>query len=69
LGQLLLALSTEMVEKVSRRTGGKLPIIASGGIMAPDDARVKLEAGAALVQVYTGLVYYGPGLVRDIIKT
>ena len=49
-----------------RRTGGRLPIVASGGVMTPADARAKLEAGASLVQVYTGLVYEGFGLLRRI---
>ncbi len=67
-GKPLFELSTEMVEKVVQRTGGKLPVIASGGVMTPDDARRKLDAGASLVQVYSGLVYYGPGLVRDVVN-
>jgi dihydroorotate dehydrogenase len=48
------------------RTLTNLPIIASGGIMTPDDARRRLDAGAALVQLYTGFVYRGPRLVREI---
>jgi dihydroorotate dehydrogenase len=43
-----------------------VPIIAVGGIMTPSDALEKLDAGAALVQVYSGLVFYGPSLVHDI---
>ncbi|WP_277872978.1 nitronate monooxygenase [Raineyella fluvialis] len=43
-----------------------LPVIGVGGIMTADDARAMLQAGAALVQVYTGFIYSGPGLVRDI---
>jgi dihydroorotate dehydrogenase len=58
-----------MVERISQRTQGKLPIIAAGGIMDADDAREKLNAGATLVQVYTGLVYRGPGLVKEIISS
>lgn len=42
-------------------------MIGVGGILGPADAREKLGAGAALVQVYTGLVYRGPALVRDIV--
>jgi dihydroorotate dehydrogenase len=44
-----------------------LPVVACGGIMSPEDAADRLEAGAALVQVYTGLVYEGPGLIRRIV--
>ncbi len=65
-GRPLAAMSTQMVAKVVQRTAGKLPVIACGGIMSPDDAQGKLDAGAVLVQVYTGLVYYGPALARDI---
>ena len=60
--------STEMVRKIYHYTQGKLPIIGVGGIMCADDAREKLEAGASLVQVYTGLVYTGPGLVKNIVR-
>jgi len=59
--------STQLVKKIYSRTGGKLPIIGVGGVMSPDDAREKLDAGAWLVQVYTGLVYAGPGLVKNIL--
>lgn len=58
--------STAMIAKIHQRTGGMLPIIGVGGIMSVEDAREKLEAGAKLVQVYTGLIYTGPRLVRDI---
>jgi dihydroorotate dehydrogenase len=50
------------------RTNGRLPVIAVGGIMNAAGARRKLEAGATLVQVYTGLVYAGPGLVQQIVR-
>ena len=59
--------STQMVRQIYERTGGRLPIVAVGGVMSAEDARAKLEAGASLVQVYTGLVYAGPGLVREIL--
>jgi dihydroorotate dehydrogenase len=58
--------STAMVSCIARKTNGKLPIIGVGGVMNPLDALEKLEAGARLVQVYTGLVYTGPGLVKQI---
>jgi dihydroorotate dehydrogenase len=60
--------SREMVSEIFKRTGGSLPIIGVGGIMNPDDARAMLDAGASLVQVYTGLVFAGPGLVKDILN-
>jgi dihydroorotate dehydrogenase len=58
--------STAMVSCIYRKTNGKLPIIGVGGVMNPLDALAKFEAGATLVQVYTGLVYAGPSLVKQI---
>jgi dihydroorotate dehydrogenase len=60
--------STEVVRQIYQLTGGELPIIGVGGIFSPEDAREKLEAGASMIQVYTGLVYRGPGLVRAILE-
>jgi dihydroorotate dehydrogenase len=48
-------------------SGGRLPVVAVGGIFDADDAQRALDAGAALVQVYTGLIYRGPALVRTIL--
>jgi dihydroorotate dehydrogenase len=45
---------------------GKIPVIAVGGIMSAADAQRKIEAGASLVQIYTGFIYAGPKLVADI---
>jgi dihydroorotate dehydrogenase len=59
--------SLAMVRRISELSGGHLPIIAVGGIMSAADARAALDAGASQVQVYTGLVYRGLRLVRDII--
>jgi dihydroorotate dehydrogenase len=56
------------VRAIVRLTGGRLPVVAVGGIAGPEDARRVLDAGAALVQVYTGLVYRGPALVRSILS-
>lgn len=67
-GEPLRDLSTVLIDKIARRTGGKLPIIGVGGVSGPEDARAKLSAGASLVQVYTGLVYRGPFLVRQILR-
>jgi dihydroorotate dehydrogenase len=56
-----------MIREIHQRTAGKLPIIGVGGIMSIDDARAKLDAGAVLVQVYTGMIYRGPGLAGEIV--
>ncbi len=68
-GNPLRARSEEMLQKIVRRVNGQVPVISVGGIMTPEDAKRRLEMGAALVQVYTGLVYHGPGLVREIVKS
>jgi len=49
-------------------TGGTFPIISVGGIHSPDDAKKRLDMGASLVQIYTGLVYEGFGLVKRILQ-
>ena len=67
-GAPLGAFAQAFLEKTVRRLDGALPVIAAGGVMTPQDARARLDAGAALVQVYTGLVYAGPGLVREILQ-
>jgi dihydroorotate dehydrogenase len=67
-GAPLSALSTQMVKKVCGRLQGRLPVIASGGVMCAADAQEKLAAGACLVQLYTGMIYSGPGLVREILN-
>ena len=58
--------SDEIVRYLRAKMGPDFPIIGVGGIMSAQDARDKLKAGASLVQVYTGFIYEGPGLVRDI---
>lgn len=60
--------STEMIRNVFQLTQGKLPIVGVGGIMDSTGAREKLEAGASLLQIYTGLVFSGPGLVKQIVQ-
>jgi len=65
-GKPLFSRSTEIVARLSGILQGELPIIACGGIFSADDARAKLGAGASLVQIYTGFIYRGPGLVREI---
>jgi dihydroorotate dehydrogenase len=58
--------STEVVAYIAGKTGGKLPIIASGGIFSAADAKEKMAAGACLVQVWTGFIYEGPGTAKKI---
>ncbi len=67
-GATLTARSTEVVARVAGLLQGAVPIIGVGGIMGPEDAVAKLDAGATLVQVYTGLIYEGPGLVKRIVR-
>ncbi|MEI8131094.1 MAG: quinone-dependent dihydroorotate dehydrogenase [Leptolinea sp.] len=68
-GKPIKSSNTELVRKVVKLTGGDLPVIASGGVMAPRDAQEKIDAGASLIQLYTGLIYYGPALVKDILNS
>jgi dihydroorotate dehydrogenase len=65
-GAPLRAMSTQVIGKLARALGGRMPIIGVGGILSGADAREKIAAGARLVQIYTGLVYRGPELVREI---
>mgnify|MGYP001247133357 CR=1 FL=1 len=58
--------STEVIRAIYRLTGGNLPIIGSGGIFDARDAYDKIRAGASLVEIYTSLIYRGPGVVRGI---
>jgi dihydroorotate dehydrogenase len=67
-GAPLAERATRLVATIVRRTEGRLPVVACGGVMGLDDARARLDAGACLVQLYTGLVYEGPGLVRRIVE-
>lgn len=65
-GQALRQRATEVIRYLHQRSGGRLPIIGVGGVASPEDALEKLAAGASLVQIYTGLVYEGPALVKRI---
>lgn len=65
-GRPLFALSTAVLAQMYRLTGGRLPIIGVGGITCADDAYAKIRAGASLIQIYTGLIYGGPALIRAI---
>lgn len=61
-------LSTEVIRYVHEKSQGAFPIIGVGGIMSPEDAYEKLEAGASLVQIYSGFIYEGPSLIKKICK-
>ena len=58
----------ELVKYVHSRSEGKLPIIGVGGIMSPEQAKAMLDAGASLVEIYSGFIFEGPALVKNIIK-
>lgn len=66
-GAPLTRQSTEVIRRLAAALQGALPIIGVGGIMNPGDALEKVRAGASLVQIYSGLVYRGPGLVRQTV--
>jgi len=68
-GQPLRERATEVIRYLTEKTNGQLPIIGVGGIASARDAREKLAAGASLVQIYSGLVYQGPGLVKKICQS
>ena len=58
----------ELVRYIHEKTGGKLPIIGVGGIMSGKDAKAMLDAGASLVEIYSGFIYEGPALIKNINK-
>jgi dihydroorotate dehydrogenase len=60
--------STEVLKYIHQKTNGQIPVIASGGIFTAADAKEKLQAGACLVQVWTGFIYEGPAIVNNICK-
>ena len=61
--------ATAVIRQLHAGLHGEIPIIGVGGIMSTADAKDKMDAGANLVQIYSGLIYHGPSLVRDIAKT
>ncbi|HET9908732.1 MAG TPA: quinone-dependent dihydroorotate dehydrogenase [Anaerolineales bacterium] len=67
-GSLLRVRSETMLRQLVNRIHGKIPIVSVGGIMNPKDAKRRLEMGATLIQLYTGLIYHGPGLVKKILE-
>ena len=68
-GKPLFQSSTKVVKYLYQKTNGQIPIIGSGGIFTGDDAKEKFLAGASLVQVWTGFIYEGPSIVKNITKT
>lgn len=68
-GLPLKNVSTTIIKYIFKRTGGKVPVIASGGIFVGEDAVEKLNSGACLVQVWTGFIYEGPAIVKNISKS
>src|SRR5690606_16041046 len=67
-GKPLAARSTEVIRYLSDKSNKAFPIIGVGGIHTAEDAIEKLDAGASLIQLYTGFIYEGPGLIGDICK-
>ena len=67
-GKPLFSPSTEVLRELAKAIKGKIPVIGVGGIMSGADARAKINAGASLVQIYTGFIYNGPDLIRDAVR-
>lgn len=67
-GAPLLALANQQLQSLRQLVGKEMPIIGVGGIMSGEDARAKIQAGADLVQIYSGLVFQGPQLVRECVQ-
>lgn len=67
-GKPIAGKSTDIVKYISEKSNGQIPIIASGGIFNATDAREKLNAGASLLQIWTGFIYEGPAIVYNICK-
>lgn len=67
-GTPLTVKSEAVLRQTLNLVNGNIPVVSAGGVMNPEDAKRRLDMGAALVQVYTGLVYRGPGLVKEIVK-
>ena len=68
-GKPLTNRSTEVIRYLSEKSNRAFPIIGVGGIHSPEDALEKLRAGASLIQLYTGFIYEGPGLIKQINKS
>jgi dihydroorotate dehydrogenase len=68
-GSPLRVRSEAVLRQIVKRVDGKIPVVSVGGVMNPEDAKRRLALGASLVQVYTGLIYRGPKLVQEIVKS
>ena len=67
-GRPVRAASTRVIRELARHLKNEVPIVGVGGILSGDDAQEKIAAGASLVQLYSGLIYRGPGLVRECVQ-
>ena len=67
-GPPLRARSEATLQRVLKQVSGQVPVVSTGGISSPDDVKRRMDMGAALVQIYTGLVYQGPGLVKNLLR-
>jgi dihydroorotate dehydrogenase len=67
-GKPLMEISTEVLHYLREQLNGNIPVIASGGVFTGADAKEKFDAGASLVQVWTGFIYEGPSIVKNICK-
>ena len=68
-GAPLIDSSNDVISFIHKNSNGSIPIIGVGGIMSSNDALEKIKAGASLVQLYTGFIYSGPTLVKQINKS
>ncbi len=68
-GSPLKVKSEAVLSQTIKRVNEKIPVVSVGGIMTPEDAKRRLDMGARLIQLYTGLIYHGPSLVRDILRS
>ena len=67
-GKPLHELSTRLIRQLSQELKGKVPIIGSGGIHSVQSGQEKIDAGASLLQLYSAMVYQGPGLIHDLVR-
>jgi dihydroorotate dehydrogenase len=68
-GAPLRGLSLEMLKNIVQKVDGRIPVVSAGGVMTGEDLKQRLQAGAALVQVYTSLVYNGPGSIKNMLMS